>query len=352
LPGVGKSTFARAYAQLSRTEFVELDQYVERLAGKSIAEIFDKDGEAAFRELEANCLERLLKRQRCTVALGGGTLTNTRSLQLARELGCIVLLTGSAHDIAARLWEQKQTRPLLKSCESQAALEQRLEELWSERKEGYSAADLLLDTSYSSVDNLKIELAWLERQIVSVKANSEQEFESSPLRAIPLADPNYRSPREQRSGGEIVDRMERLLKSQKQKDRGERKERRERKGNRTVRGDSAEGGLAERQIPKSTGPRSRRDALRPRADGPQPRVDGPQPRVDGPQPRADGPQPRADGPQPRADGPRHRGARHQHHSNASHNRAKNRSGKDGSHGKSSTEKMNIAPMDFKEKQDD
>ena len=306
LPGAGKSTFARAYAQLSRTEFVELDKYVERLAGKSIAEIFDKDGEAAFRELEAHCLERLLKRQRCTVALGGGTLTHPRSLQLARELGCIVLLNASPRDIAARLWEQRQSRPLLKDCESPEALEQRLEELWDGRKESYCSADLVLDTSHSSVDNLKIELAWLESQILSALVSSELDPAASLLRSIPLADPHYRSPREQRGGGEIVDKMERFLKSQKQKDRGDRNDRRDRKGHRSARSDSDESVRAESKPRALAGSRPRADGPEPRADGPKPRADGTKPRADGPKPRADGPKPRADGHKPRADGPKPR----------------------------------------------
>jgi shikimate kinase len=313
LPGVGKSTFARAYAQLSRTEFVELDQYVERLAGRSVTDIFDKDGEAAFRRLELQCLERLLKRQRCTIALGGGTLTHLESLKMAQQLGCVVLLQAPVRDIAARLWTEKETRPLLKDCDSVEALEKRLDELWSERKDSYAKADITLDATHSSVDNLKIELAWLERRLLELGDMPRDELDTQMLRDIPMADPNYRSPREHKGGTEIVDKMERYLKSQNQKERAERKDRRDKKGQRGARPDGqtkseARGATSrhmrgEARRSQESGSNAQTAGPTPRANGPTPRANGPTPRADGPTPRADGPTPRADGPTPRADGP-------------------------------------------------
>ena len=310
LPGVGKSTFGKAYAQMSRTEFVELDRYVERLAGQSISEIFAQDGEAVFRELEAKCLERLLKRQRCTIALGGGTLTHPESLQLAQALGCIVLLTAPIPLIVRRLWPEISSRPLLSDCKSEAELATRLETIWCQREASYLLADLTLETAYSSVDTLKIELAWLEAKLLSgptakkvgvdsaSSANANDGESSFVLRRpIPLADADYRSPREPRGGREMGDKMERILKAQRQKDRSEKRDKRDKKslGQRPPENQQSQS--------SAVGPQPRAEGPQPRAEGPQPRAEGQQPRAEGPQPRAEGQQPRAEGPQPRAEGP-------------------------------------------------
>lgn len=310
LPGVGKSTFARAYAQMSRTDFVELDRYVERLAGKSISDIFAQDGEAAFRELEAQCLERLMKRQRCTIALGGGTLTHLPSLKMAQELGCIVLLTAPVELIAQRLWPQKDGRPLLAACRSPEELIEKLKSLWQAREESYCKSDLTLDTTHSSVDTLKIELEWLEQNLLAAPGTIVNLDTSSFLgRALPLADADYRSPREQRSGREITDKMERYLKAQRQKERGDKRDKRDRK-NQPARRNDAQNPQHPQNQQKRRGDESSalqagaRDSTRPQREGDRPQRDNRGGARDGrPVPRADRPQaPRSEsGSNPRAE---------------------------------------------------
>jgi shikimate kinase len=320
---------------MSRTECVDLDRYVEKLAGKPIREIFAQQGELAFRELEAACLERLLRRQRCTIALGGGTLSHPRSLQLAQELGCIVLLTAPVEVIAQRLFAERESRPLLADCQSESELKERLSQLWKERESSYAEADLILETTHSSVDTLKIELSWLEHQLLKEQIAWTSEAGEVPLhRVLPLADPDYRSPREQRSGRDISDKMERLLKAQRQKDRGEKRSKRDKKDQPAGRSDhgaravtrpqgtaadaSSDGAevkgpsqKTQRQgspAPRGQAPRpgkagNRTEGPTPRTEGPTPRTEGPTPRTEGPTPRTEGPTPRTEGPTPRTEGP-------------------------------------------------
>ena len=306
LPGVGKSTFARAYAQMSRTELVELDRYVERLAGKSISAIFADDGEATFRQLEASCLERLMKRQRCTIALGGGTLSHPASLKMAQELGCIVLLTAPIEMLVKRLWPEKESRPLLAECQTEAELAERLAQLWEMREGSYLQADIKLETAFSSIDTLKIELAWLEQSMLSQKAGAVEIAAEIFHRQIPLADADYRSPREQRGSKEISDKMERLLKAQRQKDRGDKRDKRDKRTQLPRRAEAPEGQKSrfEGASTQSDGPRPQSDGPRPQSDGPRPQSDGPRPQSDGPRPQSDGPRPQSDGPRPQSDGPR------------------------------------------------
>jgi 3-dehydroquinate synthetase len=91
--GAGKSTLgAEAAARLGR-EFVDLDDHVEQLAGRSIAELFARDGEVAFRSIELAAAESVLEqREPRVVALGGGAVTTPELRDLLRRLATTVLV--------------------------------------------------------------------------------------------------------------------------------------------------------------------------------------------------------------------------------------------------------------------
>lgn len=99
----GKTTVAPLLAARLGYEAIDADIEIERLAGKSIAEIFASEGEAGFRDREAEVVAALSKRPRSVVSLGGGAVLNERSRRFLRESGPIVLLSASVETIHARL---------------------------------------------------------------------------------------------------------------------------------------------------------------------------------------------------------------------------------------------------------
>ena len=89
----GKTTVGRLVAQAVRVDFVDLDEMVEQRTGVSVAELFARDGEAAFRKLERTALRELLAQKRpLVVALGGGALLPppTRLLALEQAVGAVL----------------------------------------------------------------------------------------------------------------------------------------------------------------------------------------------------------------------------------------------------------------------
>lgn len=74
MPGCGKTTVGRVLARIARRPFVDLDDEIVRLAGRSIPEIFDRDGEEAFRELESRVLAGACAGSGQVIATGGGTV--------------------------------------------------------------------------------------------------------------------------------------------------------------------------------------------------------------------------------------------------------------------------------------
>jgi shikimate kinase len=81
-PGSGKSTVGPLLAALLGVEFAETDTWIERRAGKPVADIFIDDGEAAFRDLERSAAGEAIAGHRGVLALGSGSVLSqgTRSL--------------------------------------------------------------------------------------------------------------------------------------------------------------------------------------------------------------------------------------------------------------------------------
>jgi shikimate kinase len=89
--GSGKTVVGAAVAERAQAEFVDLDRMVEKAAGMSIPEIFDRAGEPVFRGLEKKMLELALRRN-TVVALGGGTVMDDASWSLLEAEAVTVYL--------------------------------------------------------------------------------------------------------------------------------------------------------------------------------------------------------------------------------------------------------------------
>jgi XRE family transcriptional regulator, aerobic/anaerobic benzoate catabolism transcriptional regulator len=144
LRGAGKTAVGRRLARKLRVPFVELDQRIEELAGLSLAEIFSIHGEAYYRRLERQTLERVLADERPLVlAAGGGLVTSADTFALVRQRTVTVWLRASAQDHWNRVWQQGDRRP---SAGRQEALGE-LKRLLERREPLYAQATHTIDTS-------------------------------------------------------------------------------------------------------------------------------------------------------------------------------------------------------------
>ena len=110
--GAGKSTVGRRLARRLGLPFVDSDEEIERAAIHSIPEIFDRFGEASFRDGERRVLRRLIEGEPKVVATGGGAFVDpqTRALILRR---CLAVWLDADVDILARRVARRGHRPLL-----------------------------------------------------------------------------------------------------------------------------------------------------------------------------------------------------------------------------------------------
>jgi shikimate kinase len=137
LMGAGKSTIGRRLARRLGLPFVDSDEEIERAAVHSIPEIFDRFGEASFRDGERRVLRRLIEGEPKVVATGGGAFmdSETRALILRRCLA--VWLDADVETLAIRV-ARRGHRPLLAGKDPDAFLR----ELAAARNPVYAEAHL------------------------------------------------------------------------------------------------------------------------------------------------------------------------------------------------------------------
>ena len=114
--GCGKTTLGEVLARQLDVPFIDLDDYIERLHGASIMEIFATCGERRFREMETSALRAVSMMPGIIVGCGGGTPCHSGNMDIMNEAGITVWLTTSPERLTARLLlpEQKGKRPKVK----------------------------------------------------------------------------------------------------------------------------------------------------------------------------------------------------------------------------------------------
>ena len=139
--GAGKTTVGRRLAALLALPFIDLDQEIERLAGGTVREIVESQGEPWFRRLELEALQSVLTRGDAVIATGGGTLTSELGARLVRDAGLSVWLNPSFATIVERIGALgKSDRPLFRE-------EAQVLALYRERLPAYRRSDLTVDVA-------------------------------------------------------------------------------------------------------------------------------------------------------------------------------------------------------------
>ena len=157
----GKSSYGRKAAKRLELPFIDLDAQIEKEKGMSIPELFQKQGEQAFRAIEFETLSNLLP-QPGIISLGGGTVCNQDVWDLLKGHGLTVFLDMPFEQCLGRLRTSKKARPLAANLENKVAIDT-LRTLYEIRQENYHLADHKVDFPYdhkSLANNLS---SWMKR---------------------------------------------------------------------------------------------------------------------------------------------------------------------------------------------
>ena len=139
--GVGKSTVGRKLAQELGLPFIDSDEEIEKAAGLSVREIFDRHGEPEFRRGERKVIERLLNGPLIVLATGGGAYMDADTRALMKAKAVTVWLRADLDVIWKRV-SRRDTRPLLR----QDNPKQVLADLDAARAPIYAQADIVVDS--------------------------------------------------------------------------------------------------------------------------------------------------------------------------------------------------------------
>ena len=193
--GCGKSSVGRRLSELLCCRFMDLDEVVEDVAGKSVGEIFAVEGEEAFRDLESLSLNNILSKTSfqptsntavgtaedsaaetvaeetaVVLALGGGTVMNSECAEMVKENTLCIYLRASVSTLVERLASETESRPLL--CQNTSSsmpaegaklsdhqLRNRIEVLLAQRAATYeNTASIIIDTDGKSIDQICTEI--------------------------------------------------------------------------------------------------------------------------------------------------------------------------------------------------
>ena len=154
----GKTTLARLLAERLRWNWIDADVEIERRAGKSIARIFAEDGEPAFRDLEAEVIADLARRDRLVLAGGGGAPLRPESRRAMRSGGRVVWLKAPPETILARMSGDATTAARRPDLTDRGGLEEILH-LLAQREPIYrESAHLEVDTEGKTPDAIAAEI--------------------------------------------------------------------------------------------------------------------------------------------------------------------------------------------------
>jgi len=146
---VGKSAIGRTLARKLRRRFVDLDRVIEKAEGSKVREIFEREGEAYFRQLEKQALATVLEANNQVIATGGGVILDDQNLQILREKALLIGLSAEMDVLLARAGDATK-RPLLQGSNRR----EKIEILLRQRAARYAQAHVTIDTSNLTVDQV------------------------------------------------------------------------------------------------------------------------------------------------------------------------------------------------------
>jgi shikimate kinase len=147
LMGAGKTSVGRRLAERLRVSFIDADHEIERAAGCSVTDFFEKFGEKKFRDGEKRVIARLLKLEPCILATGGGAYMDFETRELIKKKAVSLWIRADL-DVLNRRLARRSGRPLLQTDDPQATIKKLLEI----RYPIYAKADITVESPEAPVE--------------------------------------------------------------------------------------------------------------------------------------------------------------------------------------------------------
>jgi shikimate kinase/3-dehydroquinate synthase len=156
----GKTVVAQEVAARLNWTFIDTDDEIIRLSGKTIPEIFEHDGEEKFRRLESQVLKQACHKERAVIATGGGAIIDPQNQNLLLETSMVVCLEAKPETIYQRLLHDTiySTNPVVRPLLAGDKPLERITQLKTTRQPYYTIADWTVHTDNLTVDEVSQEI--------------------------------------------------------------------------------------------------------------------------------------------------------------------------------------------------
>ena len=166
--GAGKTSVGRLLAQKLGLPFIDADSEIEAAAQATIAEIFERDGEAVFRNGERRVIARLLEGPLCVLATGGGAFMAAETRDKIRHCAISIWLRADL-DLLTRRVGRRRDRPLLNHGNPRETLAH----LLTQRSPLYAEADIVVESGDETPDQVAETVIAALQTFIEGKANEE-----------------------------------------------------------------------------------------------------------------------------------------------------------------------------------
>jgi shikimate kinase len=149
MPGSGKTTLGKKLAKELNFEWIDSDNFIELNEGKSINEIFEKEGEVYFRNIEQESLQEFLKLDKVLISCGGGFPVFNDNHKIMLKNGFCIYLKAELGLLNQRILKNNDKRPLLSGSNEEQNL-QKIKEIFERRKEIFETANIQINIPVKS----------------------------------------------------------------------------------------------------------------------------------------------------------------------------------------------------------
>ena len=157
--GTGKTAVAKRLARVMKLKYVSTDALIEKREGRSIGDIFSRDGEPYFRNIEKEIIKETAKNSDQVIDTGGGVVLNAENMENLKKNGVVICLWASPAAIYERT-RSHEHRPLLKVDKP----EEKIKELLEARRAYYEKADARVDTTGMEIDDVVEQVKNISRE--------------------------------------------------------------------------------------------------------------------------------------------------------------------------------------------
>ncbi len=156
----GKTVIAQKVAECLNWTFIDTDDEIVKLSGKTIPEIFKQDGEDKFRRLERQVLKQACQKEQAVIATGGGAIVDPKNQDLLLETSVLVCLEAQPETIYQRLRHDAlySANPVVRPLLAGEKPLERIKQLKAKRQLHYTVADWTVHTDNLTVDEVSREV--------------------------------------------------------------------------------------------------------------------------------------------------------------------------------------------------